>query len=62
MRSLARECVVDTTAHRVICHPWATLLDRLLGPRCAVTGERVFPRDRSDHEGVNHPEEGGCAT
>jgi hypothetical protein len=58
---LIRECVVDTPTHRAICHPWATFLDRLLGERCLVTGERVFTVDRADHEHFEHPGEGACA-
>jgi hypothetical protein len=33
----------------------------VLGPRCHVTGEHVYPRDRANHESVNHPGEGTCA-
>lgn len=32
----------------------------LLGPRCAVTGEHTYPKDRARHESINHPGEGAC--
>ena len=31
-------------------------LDWLLGPRCLVCGERVFPRDLMLHNDLEHPE------
>lgn len=31
-----------------------------LGPYCRVTGEHVYPRDRVDHEHIEHPTEGPC--
>jgi hypothetical protein len=36
---------------------WGMFLDTLLGPRCVLCGERVFPRDRSTHAWVDHGDE-----
>lgn len=33
------------------------ILDGLLGPRCLVCRERVFPRDRAQHDATEHPGE-----
>lgn len=38
----------------------ATWTDRVFGPRCIVTGDRVFPADRRAHEGTEHPTDGPC--
>jgi hypothetical protein len=32
----------------------------ILGPTCRVTNERVYPRDRVDHEHYEHPTDGPC--
>lgn len=32
------------------------VLDWLLGPRCLVCGERVYPKDRYAHHDHQHPE------
>ena len=48
--------------HRAVLQDAGNLVaDTVLGHRCAVTGERVFPKNRADHESVNHPGEGACA-
>jgi hypothetical protein len=36
---------------------WGILLDTLLGSRCLICGERVFPRDRSAHAYWEHGDE-----
>lgn len=36
-------------------------LTLILGPRCKVTGDRVYPRDRAHHEYADHYGEGPCA-
>ena len=37
------------------------ITDTVFGPKCAVTGERTYPRDRGWHERDQHPGEGNCA-
>jgi hypothetical protein len=36
---------------------WGMFLDALLGPRCCLCGERVFPNDRRDHAYWDHGDE-----
>lgn len=39
---------------------WGLFLIGLLGARCVVTGERIYPRDRPAHERDEHATEGSC--
>jgi uncharacterized OB-fold protein len=36
---------------------WGMFLDALLGSRCPICGQRVFPNDRSVHAWVDHGDE-----
>ena len=48
------------TARLTIAWRWARLLDAILGPKCAITGERIFPRDMAAHSLREHGVEGTC--
>lgn len=36
---------------------WGIFLDALLGPKCVICGERVFPKDREAHAHWEHGDE-----